>query len=827
MGLKRRDFLKIGAAATATVALGPKVLKAMEFADGGVTASHITGAPRVEAVPYTCLQCNVEDGGLAFIENGKVVKLEGNPKHPGNRGKLCAKGTAGTNQLYDPDRILYPMRRAGRRGEGKWKRITWEEAYQELAARMKEVLDRAKAGKGSPNEIALHIGRNRWFGFDNRFMNAIGSDTRLNHTSICESSKKVGMQATWGPDIETPDFTNTKYMLIFGGNVYEAGYFHNPYVQRVVEGRVDNHAKLVYFDPRMSNTAGKADEWFPLFPGTDAAVALAMCNVIMKNKLHNEAFINRWTNYPADKLAKYLEQFTPEWAEKVSTVPAKDIKRIAIEFALAAPRCTTYTYRGPAKHFNGAYSEKCTMLLNIVTGSIEEKGGYCLPRGFSFKHPQPEPPAPKEKSELAHPHEYPLAEHKVSHHVAQMIKEGRQKISVYIRHYYNGCYSNPDAETWREVYLDEKLIPFHVSMDTFMSEATALSDLILPETTYLERFDIENMPSSIETPWVGIRQPVIKPLGECKSYRDIVLELVTRHLDPDGGRGIKKYFDYGTTEDYIKYMAESVPGVKEAGGWAYLKKNGVWSPKPVGAEPEYGLYKKNGFGTKDKKINIYAEEWARYGFNPLPHYEPVPAHEKMKEDDLVLITFKWNVHVQSRTANQKWLAEIIHYNPVWINAKVAEKKGIKTGDLVRITSRIGYMVTKAFVTEGIHPRVVAVSNSFGHTEYGRLAALKLKEKPEWAASDDPDYAHVFWKDKGAHPNFIIPVSTDPIGGSQAWYDTVVTVEKAQSGDKYQDYKVDKEAARKAYEETLRYSYVGPDFKRRAPGVKKDEKKKSA
>src|SRR3990172_12199633 len=193
MNINRRDFLKIGAVGAAAASVSPKILKAMELEQGGRDTSHITVGER-QVVPYTCLQCNVEDGGLAFIENGRVVKLEGNPKHPWNRSKLCAKGNAGVNQLYDPDRILYPMRRVGKRGEGKWKRITWEEAYQELAARMNEVLDRAKAGKGSPNEIALHIGRNRWFGFDNRFLNTIGSDTRLNHTSICESSKKIGMQ---------------------------------------------------------------------------------------------------------------------------------------------------------------------------------------------------------------------------------------------------------------------------------------------------------------------------------------------------------------------------------------------------------------------------------------------------------------------------------------------------------------------------------------------------------------------------------------------------------------------------------------------------------
>jgi anaerobic selenocysteine-containing dehydrogenase len=384
MGINRRDFLKLGATGAAAAVVGPRILTAMELELGGRDTSHLTAGERTEAIPYTCLQCNIEDGGLAFIENGRVVKLEGNPKHPATRGRLCAKGNAGINGLYDPDRILYPMRRAGKRGEGKWKRISWDEAYNELASRIAEVLDRAKEGKGSPNEVALHIGRNRWFGFDARFMNALGSDTRLNHTSICESSKKVGMETTWGPDIETPDFANTKYMLIFGGNIYEASYFHNPYVQRVVDGRVNNHAKLVYFDPRMSNTAGKADEWFPIFPGTDGAVALAMSNVILEEGLHNREFIDKYTNYPSGKLAGYLDQFTPEWAEKISTVPAKDIRRIAIEFALAAPRCTTYTYRGPAKHMNGSYNERCTMLLNIIVGNIEEKGGVLPSKGVRF-----------------------------------------------------------------------------------------------------------------------------------------------------------------------------------------------------------------------------------------------------------------------------------------------------------------------------------------------------------------------------------------------------------------------------------------------------------
>ena len=263
MKLNRRNFVKLGAAAGATAASvnGMSVFAdAMELSLGGKSVSE-QGAER-KKVPYTCLTCNVEDGGIAFIENGKIVKLEGNPEHPGNRGKLCAKGNAGWQHVYDPSRILHPLKRVGKRGEGKWKRITWEEALDEVAGKINDAI------KKDPNSVALHWGRDRTHGAMGRFQNAIGSATGLNHTANCEASKKVGMETTWGPDIEVPDFANTKYIINFGSNVAEAGYFHNPYIQRVAHGKVANKAKMVTFDVRLSNSAGFADEWIPVFPGT-------------------------------------------------------------------------------------------------------------------------------------------------------------------------------------------------------------------------------------------------------------------------------------------------------------------------------------------------------------------------------------------------------------------------------------------------------------------------------------------------------------------------------------------------------------------------------
>ena len=200
----------------------------------------------------------------------------------------------------------------------------------------------------------------------------------------------------------------------------------------------------------------------------------------------------------------------------------------------------------------------------------------------------------------------------------------------------------------------------------------------------------------------------------------------------------------------------------------------------------------------------------------------------MKDDELILTTYKINVHKQSRSSAVKWLAEIAHSNPAWMNPQTAAKLGVKTGDLVRIESNVGYMVTKAYVFEGIHPKVVAIPTAFGHWGYGRLAQLKVNEKGgQWGANEDPDLRNVWWDDKGVHPNAIIPVVADPIGGSQGWYDTVVKVTKAGPNDKYGDVKGDYQKHVEAYRETMRYAYTG-DMHRKMhpemaswPGPKKD------
>jgi len=845
----RRTFLKVSAATGTAAATAPRLLHAMENELGGKDFGPVTGAER-KAIPYTCHVCNIQDGAIAYVENGRIVKLEGNPEHVSTRGRLCAKGNSGMWYTYNPDRVLYPLKRVGARGEGKWKRITWDEALAEITQKLDAAL------KEDPNTVMLKWGRDRTGGLIGRFMKTLGSDSTMNHTSVCESSKKVGLEPAWGPDIETPDFANTKYVLNFGSNVLEASYFHNPLSQRVTEGRVDNHMKLVTFDVRMSNTAGFSDEWIPVHPGTDGAVALAMGHVILNDDLQDSNFIETWTNVTVKELKEHYKQYTPEWAEKISGVPAATIERIAREFATAKP-ATLFTYRGPAKHLYGSYNEKSCMMLPILTGNIETKGGYCLPRGMGWPQPQPEPPKPAKHAYSNHHHHphYPLASHGVSHLTPFDIAEGKRKVNVYFTYMDNPTYTNPGAQAvWGKLFKDEKLIPYFVSISTVIGEETALADIILPDCMFLERWEPESMPNSL-WPWLGIRQPVIAPLGETRETRVILRDLIHK-LDPDGARGMKKFWNFKDGEDYMRHHFDNVPGLKEAGGLDHLKKHGVWPiygklnpatgkiADKTGREikAEYDLYKKElsaadmtgaavdgkgvitkngkaigvkrngknyvGFPSGSRIINVRGDEWAKYGFNPMPTFKRIPWHETMKDDELILSTFKFNVHVQSRTASVKWLAEIAHDNPMWINTETAKKIGVKTGDLVRVESKVGYLVTKVYVTEGIHPKTVSIATGCGHWEYGRLATLKLKDKPEFGGTEDPDMKNVWWDDKGVHPNAIIPAIADPIGGSQAWYDTVVKVTKAGPNDKYGDVQGDWQKHLEAFKEGMRYAYTG-------------------
>jgi anaerobic selenocysteine-containing dehydrogenase len=651
-------------------------------------------------------------------------------------------------------------------------------------------------------------------------------------------------------------------VLNFGSGCLETHTNSIPVLQRLVDAIVDRNVKLVTFDVRLSNTAAKSTEWVPIRPGTDGAVALAMCREIMEAGLYDKAFFkfikatenhNVGTEEKVAALKAHLAKYTPEWAEKISGVPAAKIKALALELAKKKPACVI-SYRGAVAHYNGTETERAIQMLAAITGNIDNPGGRCRGVGAKWKYPKGPKKKPKAKKlkivdgfkgDIAYP------SHHANHQILKVIKDGKAgRPEVYMWYCYTPVYANGECQENIDILKDESLIPFTVCVNAYYDESAALADLILPNPSYLEWWDWEDMVSPTQVPEYYIRQPFVKPLGESRDFKDVVCDLAQRMGFPLG---------FNSAEEFVRMSCEKTPGVKEAGGFEYMKKHGVWhDPK---AKPKFYPYKKVVLDPKaetcqvgeyvyasldepekicpwfgddvlyDKETGVFwhwknskakSEEEAKKkgytktkdaykgyvgqkigdkvykGFNPdklnksgyfelysellkiknlppLPSHVPIPEHQKMGPDELILTTYKVPVHIHSRSANCKWLTEICHDNPAKMNTETAKRLGIKDGDKIKVKSSIGEITTTANVTEAIVPGVVAISHHLGHWEYGRYASGK---KAPLAGDNDPDLKLKWWNNNGVHPNWIIPNSPDPISGQQRWMDTVVKVSKA-------------------------------------------------
>lgn len=743
----RRDFLKFCLLGMQTLIIHPLLELSAYARDvvGGKQASRHT-KKLLKGIPSLCQLCPARCGIIGFLEGDKLVKIGGNPKHPNNLGKLCARGLAGINLEYDPERIISPLIRRGERGKGQWEKISWEKAYSEIASRMKVIHQSGEKGD------FVFQSEHRLNGPVWRFLEVFGKGLVMDEHSLHYANRDWGQRLTWGEERGVPDVANSHYILNFGANPYETHEYYTGFIGRLMEARLLKKAKLVTFDVRLSHTAGNSDEWFPVTPGTDGVVALAMAHVIANENLHNKEFLQRWTNLSSSSLSQYLSQYTPEMAQKISGVHASDIERIAKEFATTPP-AVAICGRGLSGHFNGVYNERCVFLLNTIVGNIDAPGGYCLPRRYRLDDPDLKPSSPRFE-------EVPITPQKF----ISLVKRRRLNPKLYFLYESNPAYANPETQATIEVLKNEKLIPFTVVADSYMTETAAYADLILPTATYLESWGLDSSPSLNMIPFVALQQPIVRPLGNAVSISDIFIELAHRI-----GGGMERHFKFNSTEEYIRSKISGIEKLKRAGGWNYLKEHGVWFESKE--RPKYRAYEPNGFNTPSKKIEIYSERLKRKGFQPYPSYEPIPDHADLK-GKFVLVTFEPNV-MGSRTGNFLWLSEIKHLNPLWINRDVAKTLRIEEGDRVKISTKLGSFITKARLTFGIHPKVIGIERNLGHSGYGHIARAKNFK------SKDPNTTLVWWEKEGngVSPNSIVFGTSDPIGGGEAWNDTLVTISK--------------------------------------------------
>jgi thiosulfate reductase/polysulfide reductase chain A len=633
--IKRRDLLKLGAGAALAIGAGatsiPLIQRLISGPPPRIDIKKLIAGKldytKAKAIPTICFGCTTHCGVIGWVQDGRVRKIEGNPLDPNTKGNICSKAQGMISYTYYPERLMHPVKRVGKRGEGKWKRISWEEALTEIADKLRPLRE-----NNVPEEFIFHYGRDKTQGYTDLFTGAFGTPHRLNRRSICSSNRRAPLMSFYGRDFdwETQDFENTKYIVNFGGNPMEAYQGGLYMMHRIQKARIDHGAKMITFEVRPSATASVSEEYHPIMPGTDGAVAFAMIHTILKEGLQNDEFWNRWANYPLDDLRNIVKDYTPEWAEKHSGVPAADIERIAIEFAKAAPACCTMSNRGSAKHYNGVQADRAIRTLDVLVGNVGKPGGFCLsnPRSWAERYGQeglPKLSIPAKKpaelvpwglgegynetpfkklpqfvqdrvsafpdkwrkkyyGELATPSEFPLSWHWYNMRVGQLIypyiKEGRQKVSAYMSFTLGAAYGYPEANAAREVLKDESLIPFHVAIDISYGEQAALADIILPEATSLERWDYHSTNNYGLTPYTGVRQPLVPPAGETKS-----IQIILRDLARKIGGGMEEYFDFESEEQFYKDWFKNLPI-----SWEEFKKRGIYydENRPL----DYQLYER-------------------------------------------------------------------------------------------------------------------------------------------------------------------------------------------------------------------------------------------
>ncbi|MCF6227426.1 MAG: molybdopterin-dependent oxidoreductase [Planctomycetes bacterium] len=593
-------------------------------------------------VPTTCFNCESACGLLAYVdkERNKVRKFEGNPLHPGSRGRNCAKGPATINQIDDPDRILYPLKRVGKRGEGKWERVSWADALKDIGGKIAQAFDEDRK-----ENVIYHVGRPGHEGYTNRVLQGWGIDGHNSHTTVCSAGARHGYSLWHKYDRPSPDHANAKVILLVSAHL-ESGHYFNPHAQRIMEG-VMNGAKLVTLDPRLSNTASMSDLWLPVQPGSEAALFLAIARLMLIHGTYSESQFKEWTNWReflavehAEKdqtwqsfkgvLLEEWDQFTPEFAAQEARIPVEQVHELYEIVIKAQGKLSAHTWRSASIGNLGGWQVSRTLhLLVVMTGSVGVEGGT-MPSAWNKFKPDffDKPPSVPFWNTFNMPDDWNVAQWEMSQCLPHIMRERDAKLDVYFTRVFNPVWTYPDGFSWIEMLRDEKRIGCHVAMTPTWNETAYFADYVLPMGHASERHDINSYEVD-SGQWIAFRQPVLREAarrvgktvertyetnpGEVWEEDEFWIDL-SWAIDPDGSRGIRKHFESPndsskpvTLDEYYSHIFDRVPGLQEAANkkdmspLEYMKRIGAYRVKETvysqNANPLESEGKANEFGT--------------------------------------------------------------------------------------------------------------------------------------------------------------------------------------------------------------------------------------
>ena len=646
--------------------------------------------------------CRMDHGGcgiLIHLKDGKPVRIEGDPDCPINRGTLCSKGLAGLHKLYSPRRLKYPLLRDGERGEGKWKRISWDEALDLIATRMLEAKEEFGAesvvfGQGTHRSYEYFL----W-----RLANVFGSPNVMAAGYLCYYPRVIGSHLTHGfypiPDYEYPP----SCIMMWGNNVVTTSADGVCGAQLL--RALDRGSKFIVIDPRYTPMAARADIWVQLRPATDLALALGMLNVIIEEGLYDREFVRDWT-FGFDELRERVREYPPEEVERITWVPAEILRAAARLYATSKPASIQWGVAWE-QNVNAVQTARAMSFLRAVTGNLDVPGGdrnWTPPpvvKSTAFMLPNKLPPEQQAKMLGADKFKLAVLGQTLAPQlvIKAILEEKPYLIKVLYLHGTNPLVTLPNVE---EAYQALMKVDFSVLVDLFMTPSAELADVVLPAASYLELNDIGNYWQRCGLLWV--RQKVAQ-IGEAWSDQKIMNELGKR-------LGYEEYF-WSDVEESLDYILEPA-GVtfEEFKRLGYLQ-----------GRQEYRKYRKKGFKTPSGKAELYSQRFADWGYDPLPAYQEPPGTpysdpQLAEEYPLIMTTSRIPAFFHSENREIPILREVFPEPVMEIHCHTAAQLGIADNDWVYIQTKRGRIKQKAYLTENIDPRVVMVSYGWWFPEEG-------------------------------------------------------------------------------------------------------------
>ncbi len=739
--------------------------------------------------------CGIKIRKVDGVKDDRAVKIEGREDFPVNRGGICPIGAGGLQLLYDESlRFTSPMKRAGLRGSGNFLNISWDEALEILA---KRIIDLRQ--KGSPEKIVAIDGNRKGSTVSlliERLMKAIGSPNYIRVPDM-EDTYSVACILMCGREYPLSfDLENSDYILSFGCGLIDGWLSPGRVISAwsMWHGELKEKVKVVQIDSRASDTASKATEWIAIKPGTETALALGLCHVIVKEGIYDRDFVKRWTFGFEDWIDEkgnihmgfknmVLKRYDPEKVSEITGVPASRIVSVAREFAKArAPVAIFGREKGDLP--GSTYEYMAILALNALVGSINRPGGILLQDPVPLKS-LPEVPLDRiakeglkrRRIDRAGEKEAPFT-HSLIYRLSEEINRSkRSPVELLLVFSANPSYTLPDGGEFKKAL---RKIPFIVSFSPFKDETALMSDLILPDHTYLEKMDEVVWPKGIQYPAYLLSKQAVKPVYNTRHCGDVIIELAKRI-------GLSKAFPWRSFEDVVKYRAK---GLYEAKGrvswngeppwkikrvssdyrsfdemWEKLKDGGLWyKPSDV-----YGKYE---FMTPSKRFEFFSQTLMNYkdslkdmGIKEegdvafMPHFEeedyPEDYPYRMVIYEMINLSSSW---IPSPPFVYKTIFDnqlLKDENFADINPKTAKELGIKQGDRILLTSPSGKIKLRANLTHIARPGCVYVALGFGHTGYDE-----------------------FIKGKGENPNWIVWGKRDPISGYKIWWSVPVKISKA-------------------------------------------------